>query len=76
MLPQNRKKGNEMKNLISRIFNLKQSISPIVNQVDHSENGKFEVIKFERKYCKLLYEGQKSIDTEKYIVECLLIVMN
>lgn len=61
-----------MKNFFSRIFNLKQSISPIVNLVDYSENGKFEVIKFERKYCKLLFEGQKSIDTEKYIVEMLV----
>lgn len=72
MLPQNRNKRNEMKNLISRIFNLKQIISPIVNQVDYSENGKFEVIKFERKYCKLLFEDQRAIDTEKYIVEMLV----
>jgi len=61
-----------MKNFFSRIFNLKQSISPIVNRVDYSENGKFEVIKFERKYCKLLFEGQRSVDTEKYIVEMLV----
>lgn len=61
-----------MKNFFSRIFNLKQSVSPIVNQADYSENGKFKVIKFERKYCKLLFEGQKSYDTEKYIVEMLV----
>ena len=72
MLPQNRQKENEMKNFFSRIFNLKQSISPIVNQIDYSENGKFKVIRFERKYCKLLFVGQKSYDTEKYIVEMLV----
>jgi hypothetical protein len=61
-----------MKKFIDRIFNLKQIISPIVNQVDYSENGKYEVIKFERKYCKLLFVGQKSYDSEKYIVEMLV----
>ena len=61
-----------MKNFISRIFNLKQSVSTIVNTVDYSEKGKFKVVKFERKYCKLLFEGQKSYDTEKYIVEMLV----
>ena len=61
-----------MKNFISRIFSLKQNNSPIVNKVDYSENGKFKVIKFERKSCKLLFEGQKSYDTEKYIVEMLV----
>lgn len=57
-----------MKNFISKIFNLKQSISPI----DNSENEKFKVIIFDRKYCKLLFEGQKSYDTEKYTVEMLV----
>lgn len=61
-----------MKNFISRIFSLKQNNSPIVNKVDYSENGKFKVIKFESKFCKLLFEGQKSYDTEKYIVEMLV----
>ena len=61
-----------MKKFFSRIFNLNQNIFPILNQIDYSENGKFKVIKFERKYCKLLFEGQKLHDTEKYIVEMLV----
>ena len=43
-----------------------------MTQVDYSENGKYEIIKFERKYCKLLFEGQKSYETEKYLVEMLV----
>lgn len=66
------RKQRKMKRFFNRIFNLKQSILPITSEIDYSENGKFKVIKFDRKYCKLLFEGQKAYSTEQYIVEMLV----